>query len=163
VIERTVVQRDRASQNLEFELAAQLHARYEKLETLARQPGELPAGTARLCGVAITPSTEPESVMLWFFRHGAWLAPATFSLAPIVGSTSSLDARLRETIASLDTPKLPLAEQELHLALLAKWFYSSWRDGEWLGMEDFDKVPYRKLVNAINRVARGEPPVPPAA
>jgi hypothetical protein len=62
--------------------------------------------------------------------------------------------RLRELIASLETPKVSLAQREQHLALLAKWFYSSWRDGEWLGLESFDAVPYRKLVNAIHRVAK---------
>jgi len=154
-LERTIVQRDRASQQLEFELAAQLHSRYDKLAALARQPGELPGSSARLSGVAVTASTEPDSVMLWFLRNGAWLAPVTFSLAPIVDKPASLDSRLREIIAGLDAPKLPLAQREQHLALLAKWFYSSWRDGEWLVIEDFEAAPFRKLVNAIHRVARG--------
>ena len=161
-LERTIVQRDRASQKLEFELAAQLHARHEKLEALARQPGELPASTARLCGVAVTASTEPQSVMLWFIHGGAWLPPVVFSLAPIVDKPASLDARLREIISKIETPKPSLGEREQHLALLAKWFYSSWRDGEWLGMDNFETVPYRKLVNAIHRVARGEQAAQPS-
>ena len=37
-------------------------------------------------------------------------------------------------------------------------FHSS-GDGEWLPLEDYSAVPYRKLVNAIHRVATGEPPV----
>ena len=155
-LERTALQRDRASQALEFELAAQLHARHDKLEALARVPGELAASTARIGGAVVTASTEPESVMLWFLRNGSWLPPVVFSLAPIVDKPASLDLRLREIIAALDTPKPTMSQREQHLALLAKWFYSSWRDGEWLGIDDFDKTPYRKLVNAIHRVARGK-------
>jgi hypothetical protein len=37
---------------------------------------------------------------------------------------------------------------------LARWYYSSWRDGEWLAYEGPKHIPYRKLVNAISRVAR---------
>ena len=48
-------------------------------------------------------------------------------------------------------------ERQEYLALLSRWFYSTWRDGEWLPFESFDAVPYRKLVNAICRVARREP------
>ena len=40
------------------------------------------------------------------------------------------------------------------LALLARWYYSSWRDGEWLPFDGFPALPYRKLVNAIHRINR---------
>lgn len=153
-LDRVVQQRDRASQHLEFELAAQLHSRHDKIEAVARVPGELAASSSQLCGVAVTASTEPQSVMLWFLRNGVWLPPVVFGLAPIVDKPASLDSRLRELIAQFETPKSTLGQRERDLALLAKWFYSSWRDGEWLGIERFDAVPYRKLVNAIHRVAR---------
>ena len=39
-----------------------------------------------------------------------------------------------------------------HLAILTRWHGSSWRDGEWLGFESVEKIPYRKLVNAMGRV-----------
>jgi hypothetical protein len=50
--------------------------------------------------------------------------------------------------------QLALRERQEYLALLARWYYSSWRDGEWLPIEDFDSLPYRKLVHAISRVAQ---------
>jgi hypothetical protein len=37
---------------------------------------------------------------------------------------------------------------------LAKWYYSSWRDGEWITIAKWPDVPYRKLVNAVHRVYR---------
>jgi hypothetical protein len=39
-----------------------------------------------------------------------------------------------------------------HLAILTRWHGSTWRDGEWLGFESVEKIPYRKLVNAIGRI-----------
>jgi hypothetical protein len=40
-----------------------------------------------------------------------------------------------------------------HLAILVRWQGSSWRDGEWIGFDSFEKIPYRKIVNAVARVA----------
>ena len=51
-----------------------------------------------------------------------------------------------------------MRERQEYLALLARWYYSSWRDGEWLPIESFDNLPYRKLVHAISRVARRDLP-----
>jgi hypothetical protein len=43
-------------------------------------------------------------------------------------------------------------ERQEHLALLARWHYSSWRDGEWIQFESPEQAPYRKIVRAISRV-----------
>jgi hypothetical protein len=40
-----------------------------------------------------------------------------------------------------------------HLAVLVRWHGSSWRDGEWIGFDSLEKIPYRKIVNAVARVA----------
>jgi len=37
--------------------------------------------------------------------------------------------------------------------VLSRWFYSSWCDGEMLVVDDWEKLPWRKLVNAVSRVA----------
>ena len=62
-----------------------------------------------------------------------------------------MDTRLRELVAQVPQEGPPNLE---HLALLARWHRSSWRDGEWIGFDSFERMPYRKLVNAIGRVAR---------
>jgi hypothetical protein len=48
---------------------------------------------------------------------------------------------------------MTVRERQEYLALLARWYYSSWRDGEWLGFDSYEDIPYRKLVNAVARVA----------
>jgi len=52
----------------------------------------------------------------------------------------------------LDPEQARLNDREEHLALLARWAYSSWRDGELLVFEDLDRAPYRRLVRAVSRV-----------
>jgi len=66
-----------------------------------------------------------------------------------------MDRRLREVVAALEPQGAPNLE---HLAVLTRWHTSSWRDGEWIDMEWPSKIPYRKLVNAIARVAQAAAP-----
>ena len=46
-----------------------------------------------------------------------------------------------------------MRERQEYLAILARWYYSSWRDGEWFAFDSLENLPYRKLVHAISRVA----------
>jgi hypothetical protein len=55
-------------------------------------------------------------------------------------------------VASIEPVTAPLAEKQEHLALLARWHYSTWSDGAWIGFHGLDQVPYRKLVRSISRV-----------
>jgi hypothetical protein len=61
-----------------------------------------------------------------------------------------MDHRLRELAEGLHQEGPPNLE---HLSILMRWHSSSWRDGEWIGFESPARIPYRKLVNAIGRVA----------
>jgi hypothetical protein len=94
-------------------------------------------------------------VALWFVLRGCLLPPHRFGFEMVDGRPVSLDSRLRELAASAEQPRLSAQRRQEHIALLARWFYSSWRDGEWIGFEDIKSIPYRKLVNAIHRVATG--------
>jgi excinuclease ABC subunit C len=96
-------------------------------------------------------------VELWPVREGNLEPPQRFSFEVREGKTISLDRKLRETLAAAQTRKLTMRERQEYLALLARWYYSSWRDGEWLAFADWEDIPYRKLVNAVSRVARREP------
>jgi excinuclease UvrABC nuclease subunit len=144
----TTAARDRLSQEMNFEEAARQHQRLERIEEVLALRDDLVCDIDRLYGVAVAPSTEADSVLLWFVAQGSWQLPRQFSLA----SSVSLDTRLRELVASLQPFSAPLSEKQEHLALLARWHYSSWSDGEWIGFHGWDEVPYRKLVRAISRV-----------
>jgi excinuclease ABC subunit C len=107
----------------------------------------------RLSGVAITRSLAPDAVEMWFVRDGNWLEPRRFTFEVQEGKAVSLDRKLRETFADLTARKLTVRERQEYLALLARWYYSTWRDGEWLPL-DGAELPFRKLVNAVHRVAK---------
>ncbi len=147
--------RDRLSEDMMFEEAARQHKRYEKVQEVLKLRDELARDVDRLNGVAITRSPAPSAVEMWFVRNGEWQEPQRFGFEVQDGKTVSLDRKLRETFAAVQPCKLTVRERQEYLALLARWFYSSWRDGEWLAFDTFDEIPYRKLVNAISRVAAG--------
>jgi excinuclease UvrABC nuclease subunit len=145
--------RDRLSEDMMFEEAARQHKRLEKVMEVLKLRDEMACEVDRLHGVAITRSAAEQSVELWFVREGNWQEPQRFSFEVHEGKPLSLDKKLREAFAAVVPRKLTVLERQEYLALLSRWYYSSWRDGEWLPAEDWDDPPYRKLVNAISRVA----------
>ncbi|MFN0102329.1 MAG: hypothetical protein ACKV2U_09590 [Bryobacteraceae bacterium] len=145
--------RDRFSADMEFEEAARQHRRLEKIQSVWRLRDELATGAASMNGVAVLKAREPDAVTLHFLLDGAWLAPIIFGLQAADGRPVSLDRRLRECLQTLQPRLVTQAERAEHLALLARWFYSSWRDGEWLSFPTPGEVSYRKLVNMVHRVS----------
>ncbi len=146
--------RDRASAEMRFEEAAHLHQRAERIGDVQALAGELARSVDRLAGVAVTGSAAADAVDLWFLAGGRWQEPRRVMLSETSGAGQSLDRRMRELASGI----VPAAEPRLeHLAILVRWHGSSWRDGEWIGFESFDKLPYRKLVNAVGRVAAARP------
>jgi excinuclease UvrABC nuclease subunit len=145
--------RDRLSEDMLFEEAARQHKRLEKVLEVLKLRDEMACEVDRMHGVAVTRSAAAESVELWFVREGNWQAPTRFSFEVREGKPASLDRQLRETFAAVLPRKLTVGERQEYLALLSRWYYSTWCDGEWLPIEDWNEPPYRKLVNAISRVA----------
>lgn len=156
LLESVAGARERSSDNLDFEEAARQHKRYERIQGVLAVRDELVADVDRLYGVAVTPSAAPEAVTLWFMLSGKWADPVDFPLAAPGSRIVSLDHRLREVAGALREPRVTALERQEHIALLARWFYSSWRDGDWLAMESLDKMPYRRAVNSIARMGRAQ-------
>jgi excinuclease ABC subunit C len=155
MISVTSAARDRLSGEMNFEEAARQHKRLERIQSVLAMRGDLVCDIERLYGVAIAPGLPPDTVQLWFVCRGAWQAPVQFPLTSLV----SLDQRLRELVAAIEPAMPPMAERQEHLALLARWHYSTWSDGEWIGFPALDQVPYRKLVRAISRVSQKAAPI----
>lgn len=154
LIERTSSSRDRFSEELNFEEAARQHRKIERILQILGLRDDLVIDIERLNGVAVAASSTPAAVNLLFFRRGWWHGPVTFELGVATGPGVSMDRRLRELVQALPPKDGSSPERQEHLALLAKWFYSTWRDGEFIQAEKLDDLPYRKLVNAIARVAK---------
>jgi excinuclease UvrABC nuclease subunit len=142
--------RERASTALDFETAERLHQRSLRIAAVRASAGDLAREVTRLHGVAVVPSAETGAVDLWFLAGGRWLDPRPVMLADPSAAARSLDSRVREIAAGLAPAGPPHPE---HLAILLRWHGSSWRQGEWIPLEDLERLPYRRLVNAIGRVA----------
>ena len=149
LLETAEAARDRASAEMQFEEAEGLHQRVARIAEVQAASGELPRTLDQLTGVAVVPSVEPESIDLWFLAGACWQEPRRLALSETAGAGQSMDHRLRKMIAGLEPRGSPNLE---HLSILVRWQGSSWRDGEWLAFDTLEKVPYRKLVNAISRV-----------
>ena len=146
--------RDRFSQEMNFEEAARQHKRVEKIEAVLALRDDLVRDLDRLDGVAVTASAGPNAIELSFIRAGHWQGTHRVSFEVVEGKPVSLDQKLRETASLVTARTLAPREREEYLAILSRWFYSSWRDGEFLLMDSFEKIPYRKLVHAVSRVHR---------
>ena len=147
--------RDRLSEEMQFEEAARQHKRYEKVVDALKLRDDLACDVDHLNGVAIARSAAADAVEMWFVRDGAWQRPQRFGFEVREGKPVSLDRQLRETFAAVEPRKLTQRERREYLALLARWYYSTWRDGEWVGFESYDDIPYRKLVHAVSKAAHG--------
>ena len=139
---------------MEFEEAARQHRRMEKVEEVLKMRDALAANVNQLHAVAVTRSAMPNTVDLFLLRAGHWQGGARIGFELEDGKPVSIDRRTARRLgncagAGADQSR---AWQE-RLAVLARWFYSTWCDGELLVFPDFNDPPVRKLVNAISRVS----------
>lgn len=155
LLEPAAAARDRFSQDLDFEQAQRQHARYLRIEQVLKQRDELAAPVETLSGAVVAPSPEPGCVELLFFLNGAWAEPVEFRVAASGGEMIPLDRRLRDLLPAVQPPRLTLRQRAEHLSILARWFYSSWRDADWIPFPAPGQPPYRRLVRAISKTAAG--------
>ncbi len=151
-------QRDQASSGMEFEEAASLHARVDKLKSLLSQLPEIVHRLDLIDGVIVQPSASPGCVNL-FRIHGAQIfGPAQFPIQPENQSKSqSMEARIQEALSLVPVENAQTSLEVMeHLALLRRWFYRSSRIGEIFFTDDKAILPMRRIVRGIARVYRGE-------
>lgn len=149
-------ERERASQSLDFEAAAHVHKRIEKVNDALKQNPELARDLERLHGLVIQPSQPAlrPAVELFPVCRGFLLPQITFRFEVIEGKPVSMDARLREALSGMRLESGRARTRGEHLALLARWFYRGSRVGEFVPFESWEQPPYRKIVGAASRVAR---------
>ena len=161
-------EREKASEQLDFERAALLHKKVEKLDEVLRGQPELIRRVQDIDAVILQRAAEDQTIAVFGVHGGRFSEPYFLRFAEIASQPRSAEqlfrnyleaSREKEAAAEADSGQAPPAQTSAqadlgeHLWLLARWYYSSWRDGEWLGFESYDDIPYRKLVNAIGRVA----------
>lgn len=146
--------RDRASENMEFEEAARLHLEVEKIKAVAELRDEAVAEVETLNGLALTRAPAAMKVTLWIMLSGFWQAPLTIDFSDEAEASKSMDARLREVLASHVSGCVRVGNRGEQIALLSKWYYSTSRDGDWFTFRTLADLNYRKLVRAISTMLR---------
>lgn len=155
-----------ASEALEFEQAARIHRRLEKVQqALSAKPG-LVRNLRELHAVLVTRGAEPKSVTFFRLLAGELHGPASLSLDENVPSPVPLDQQLHALLDSLageaaggaegatditapSSPRLPSWE---HLSLLARWYYSSFREGELLMLGPEQSIPHARLIRLCRKI-----------
>ncbi|MFZ0952878.1 MAG: hypothetical protein WAN17_11465, partial [Candidatus Sulfotelmatobacter sp.] len=153
-------QRDAASANLQFEEAASIHVRLEKLKPALSQFPEIVRRLDRLSALIIQPSHAIDSVTFFRVDVGVISGPAVFSIQAAEHTKSqSMESRVQAVLDSFPLAKpRPALETMEHLALLKRWYYRGRAAGEIFLADDKGIFPMRRIVRGIGRVLRGEGP-----
>jgi excinuclease ABC subunit C len=159
-------ERDNASATMEFETAAGIHARLDKLIPVLQQLPEFVRRIDQLHAVIVQTSRQPASVVLFRIDGGALAGPLEF---PISGAehtkSQSMEARIQSTLTAFPAYEPARAMERMeHLAILKRWCYRGTRAGEIFFADAKGELPMRRLVRGIGRVFKGEGPEnPPGA
>ena len=153
-------QRDSASTGLDFENAAAIHAKLEKLKPILSQLPEAVRRVDQLSALIIQPSNALDSVTFFRIAAGNITGPLPFPIQPRDHTKSqSMESRVQETLNAFPGKKRIAALETMeHLAILKRWYYRSSRAGEILFADHKGELPMRRIVRGIARVLKGEKP-----
>ncbi|OLE11119.1 MAG: hypothetical protein AUG89_10530 [Acidobacteria bacterium 13_1_20CM_4_56_7] len=149
-------EREHASEELDFERAAALHKKIEKLDDALRGRPELPRRVQNLDAIILQRAAEEQSIGVYIVR-GGWLEePFFLRFAEIASQPRSAEHifrdRLEGAAAKGEILGAVRGKGELgeHLWMVARWYYSSPREGEILFRgKDW---PYRRILRACSRL-----------
>src|SRR5580704_2640039 len=164
---RTAIEddRERASTDLDFERAAQLHKRIEKLDAALRFRPELARRIADLDAVILQRATGEQSIGVFGIRGGRLAEPFFLRFGEIASQPRSAEHIFKDYLEGSAGESLApaAAREELgeHLALLSRWYYSNPRAGEIFFREK--DWPYRKILRACSRLLNPKALEPPAS
>ena len=160
LVREITVQRDQASTSLDFENAAALHVRVEKLKPVLGQLPEIVRRIDQLTAIMVQRSAVPDAVTFFLIDAGLITGPLTFPIQSMEHTKSqSMESRVQAALATIPPSKSKTALETMeHLALLKRWFYRSTRSGEIFFADIRGGLPLRRLVRGIARVYRGEKP-----
>ena len=149
-------ERERASEDLDFEHAAAVHKKLEKLDDALRAGPEIARRVQDLNAVILQRMADEQTIGLFGVCGGRLAEP--FALR--FGDTSqprSAEETVRDYLESVmnaapraGTPRQLATELGEHLRLVARWFYSNPREGEIFFREK--DWPYRRILRACARL-----------
>jgi excinuclease UvrABC nuclease subunit len=143
-------ERERASEELDFERAAAVHKRMEKLDDVLRGRPELARRIQDLDALILQRAAEEQTIAAYAVRGGRLAEPCFVRFVEIAGQPRSAEHIFREHLESAPLALTSGADLSEHLWLVARWYYSKPRDGEILFREK--DWPYRRILRACSRL-----------
>jgi excinuclease ABC subunit C len=155
------VARQKASSDMDFELAAQIHKRLERVNAAASTRDRSITAVDEFNGVALTPAFGERQFRLWPMLAGYWQEPVPVDLSVEAPGARSLDREIRQLLeSSLQSVQNQSVQNQgrraEHFALFSRWYHSSWRDGHWFPFRTLEELNYRKLVRELSKMAAAE-------
>jgi excinuclease ABC subunit C len=143
--------RDRASEAMEFEVAAQIHKRIEKMLVAAALRDVAVNEIQSMNGIALTATRTHTEFRLWPMLGGWWQEPLLVDFSAERTAGRSVDQQIRELLAAVIAQPSRSGNRLEHLAIFTRWYYSSWRDGKWYPFRTLADLDYRSLVREISK------------
>ena len=148
--------RAQASESTEFEQASKIHQKIEKLNDLLRQRSDLARNLHDLHAVMLLPGATPKAVVFFRIVGGVIRGPSALSFDENVPSPTPLDRQLHEIMEALGGEASGAAPPAMasweHLSLLARWYYSSFREGELVMLTPDQDIPHSRLIRICRRL-----------
>ncbi len=141
-------EREQASEALDFERAAALHKRVEKLDAALHGRPDLARQIQDLDAVILQRTTEEKTVALYPVVSGRLGEPFSMRFAEMASEPRSAEKILRDHLETAGV--LPLGDLSEDLWLIARWYYANPREGEIFFREK--DWPYRRILRACSRL-----------
>jgi excinuclease ABC subunit C len=178
-------ERESASAKMEFESAAAIHLRINKLSSVLQHLPEFAYRIDQMHAVIVQKhvqkcveitgrglagpgedarrsidSAHLESVALFRVDGGAIAGPMEFPISCAEHTKSqSMEARIQAALSAFPAAQPDTAVERMeHLAILKRWCYRGSRAGEIFFADAKGNLPMRRLVRGIGRVYKGEAP-----
>jgi excinuclease ABC subunit C len=149
-------ERERASEELDFERAAALHKKLEKLDDALRVGPEIARRVQNLNAVILQRLAEEQTIGLFGVREGRLAEPFALRFGD-TRQPRSAEETVRDYLEALmnalpanGNARQSATELGEHLRLAARWFYSNPREGEIFFREK--DWPYRRILRACARL-----------
>lgn len=148
--------RDRACDETDFEQAAQIHKRLERVNEAASLRPNVVTQIAGFHGVALTRASAERRFLLWPMVSGYWQDSIELDFSTKESQASSLDHELRRQLSLALSEPSTFGKRLEHLAIFSRWCFSTWRDGEWFPFRTLADLNYRRLVRQISSMLKTE-------
>jgi excinuclease ABC subunit C len=158
-------ERESASAELDFERAAAVHKKLEKLDDVLRGQPDLARRIQDLDAVILQRTAEEQAIALYAVHGGRLAEPFVLRFGDTSAPQSAeeaardyLESVMNRPTPAWANPRQSAAELGEHLWLVARWFFSNPREGEIFFKEK--DWPYRRILRGCSRLLAPKKDVP---